>query len=146
MKMIGNHYKIISAVSVILSIVAIVAVAVTGGCGGSLETTAGLVPMKCHYTMKIVIILSSCMLVMCILSYIAKTKETKIVCMIGVMLFAFAVFITTTGAGIGVCTSAGMSCRRMAVIVKCDTVIIMMVSVLGIIYSGDRHKKQKRGF
>ena len=140
-----NTYRISVILTAVLSAVAIIAAVTIGGCSSSIETAAGtFVPMKCHWTAKIAAILSVIPLIMSAAAFFCRTKEGRCLCSAAVIICAAVIFITTTSAGIGICAAIGMKCSNMAMLLRADMVLVAVLSVLGIVFSGRMEKRQKR--
>lgn len=140
-----NTYRISVILTAVLSAVAIIAAVTIGGCSSSIETAAGtFVPMKCHWTAKMTSILSVIPLVMSAAAFFCRTKEGRCICSAAVIICAAVIFITTTSAGIGICAAAGMKCSSTAMLLRADMVLVAVLSVFGIVFSGRMEKRQKR--
>lgn len=140
-----NTYRTLVILTAALSAAAIIAAVTVGGCSGSIETAAGTsVPMKCHWTAKMTSILSVIPLVMSAAAFFCRTKEGRCMCLSAVIICAAVIFITTTSAGTGICAAAGMKCSNLAMILRTDMVLVAVLSVFSIVFSGRTEKRQKR--
>ena len=81
------------------------------------KTIAGKeIPMKCHYTSQILILLGVILLVNAILLAVKKEAFTNGIILIAISILAILVLNPTLG--IGVCKSPEMACNLTAPIVK----------------------------
>ena len=86
-------------------------------CTGMVKTAAGKeIPMKCHYTSQILVLLGIILLVNAIIYAIRKDAFTSGAILVAVSVVAILVLNPTRG--VGVCKSPEMACNLTAPIVK----------------------------
>lgn len=86
-------------------------------CTGMVKTMTGKeIPMKCHYTSQVLILLGVILLVNAIVLAVKKEAFTNGIILIAISIVAILVLNPTLG--IGVCKSPEMACNLTAPIVK----------------------------
>ena len=107
MKKLG---AVCTVVAIVAFALACVLCLVHGGCGGTLETTAGSsVPMKCHWAYLSSAVLAALGAIAALLALVGKQAESKRLCGALCVLLGLAVFAVLF-ALIGVCSGQDMAC------------------------------------
>lgn len=108
-------------------------------CDGIVKTAAGKeIPMKCHYTSQILVLLGVLLIINALVYAIKKESFTNGIILIAVSVIA--IIVLNPNLGVGICKSPEMACNLTAPIVK---VIGGIGVVIGIIstYLGTKNTK-----
>ena len=131
---------ILSGVEFVHALILVLAVKVfVPVCNGMVKTAAGKeIPMKCHYTSQILVLLGVLLMINAIVHAIKKESFTNGIILIAVSIIV--ILVLNPNLGVGICKSPEMACNLTAPIVK---VIGGIGVVLGIIsaYLGSKNTK-----
>lgn len=127
----NKKVNIIAWVSAIVAITMVKCVKfIVPVCAGMVETAAGKqIPMKCHYTSQVIMLLGVLLLVNAIVCGV--TKQGLACGIMGIALSAVAIIVFNDSIGIGICMKPEMACHATAPVVKvCATVEIIVSAIM----------------
>lgn len=122
---------ILCAVVILISLISFVISLATGACTGSIETAAGdQVPMKCHWTVKMVTYAMLMPALMSVTAFILRDRKASAACAVAVILISLFMLFTMSDLGIGICPTAGMHCRMAAGIMRAASVMMIVIAAV----------------
>lgn len=132
---------ILSVVEAIHAIVLILTAKVFAPvCTGMVKTAAGKeIPMKCHYTSQILVLLGIILLVNAIVYAIKKDAFTSGAILIAVSVVA--ILVLNPSIGVGICKSPEMACNLTAPIVKVVGGIGAIIGLVSVFLGTKENKK-----
>lgn len=121
-----------AVMAVLMAVVAFFGIWINS-CGGYLETTTGsTVPMKCHWTSRVAIMLGIISLVMVIIGMFAHSGEGRRMVLLALILLMLSVLLLETVV-IGVCNGSSMTCqigRRVEIVTPIISIIYSAVLIV----------------
>lgn len=110
---------------------ALFVVSLVGGCNGTIETSSGLIPMKCHWTFVAIACIAPVTLVGFLLAAWSRTKDARRIALVMTAATLLVITLLPTPLGIGICANAEMGCKLSAAISwGIDAVAFIVVIVL----------------
>lgn len=142
-----KEWIVLSVLSLAASAAPLLVAVIIGACSAGIETAMGTtVPMKCHWTVQAVIIISILPVIVSILQLIMADKRGRRYLALVLFISAALIFLITTNAGIGICSTAGMTCGTMALGVRIAMVILAVLSIVQLVRAPGAKDKPKRRF
>lgn len=120
---------ILCAVVILISLISFVTSLAAGACTGSIETAAGdQIPMKCHWTVKMVTYAMLIPALMSVTAIILRDRKASAACAVAVILISLLMLFAMSDPGIGICPTAGMHCRMAAGIMRAASVLLIILA------------------
>lgn len=116
-----------------------------GACTGMIETAAGgTVPMKCHWSIRVCVLLGLLLLAVSAVQFLIKTRESRLIAAGMGLLLAAGLVLTLSSAVIGVCGKEDMICRSTAALIRACAGLAAAGQLVGL--SGAGADKPSRRF
>lgn len=108
-----------------------------GACTGMIETAAGgAVPMKCHWSVRVCVLLGIFLLAISVTQFFIKTRESRLITAGMGLLLAAGLALTLSGLVIGVCGKEDMICRSTAALIRACAGLAAAGQLLGLSGAG----------
>lgn len=125
---------------IILSLAALATVLIMGSCSGSIETAAGgSVPMKCHWSMRVCMMLLMASVFFGVMQFLLKEKSARLLSAASVVILTIFQLLTCSSIVIGVCAKAGMQCRNTVGVLRVLWFMIITVELIAVLM--ETHKQ-----
>lgn len=129
--------KIVSAVGILAGLAIIIVALVKGPCTGMITTAAGgAVPMKCHWSFRVCVMLGALLCGVSAMELLCKSKGAVIAAAVMGLVLSVCVFLTL-GPVIGICAKEEMLCRASAPLLKAAAAVGGVSQLLVLVFSKD---------
>lgn len=134
-----------AGLSALGGVAAVASALLKGACTGMIETAAGgAVPMKCHWSIRVCVLLGVLLTAMAIVQIFMKTKEGRLVSAGIGLLLACSLILTLSSTVIGVCGKEEMICRSTASMIRICAGLSIAGELLGLLGGVGADKPSKR--
>ena len=130
-----NKWKISAGLTLVLSLSMLLVALLMGACPGSIETAAGgSVPMKCHWTIRVCVMLSAASAIFSVIQFLLKEKTARLLSEISIVAFTVCQLLTSSSKIIGTCAKEGMQCRETVSVLRILWLVILVVELVTILF------------
>ena len=132
----SKNWNITAGIAAIIAVALLLIPTIYPPCTGMVETAmGGAVPMKCHWTFRAEILVSSAMLLVALGQLFTKGIEARRFSAGFIIILALMAILLPQNAVIGICMKASMACRTTAAWTEGAALLLLLLGLYQIFFA-----------